>query len=211
MNKQSGFGLIEVVVTVIVIAVLSAAGYLFYQGLNKQNNETDSSANSSTESASPTNHDHDSLSQEDHDAMMADWKTYTSQTHNFSFKYPQNWLVQEETAQEVLETSSDSPRNVMVYNADNVHVLGFFDYLGIGCEETPTGNEPVETLSVADTEVSVAKDCNSSWHWITADTEDGNELIITTNFLGKQDEDDARMLLDSVEGLSNIAGNATAP
>lgn len=69
MTKQSGFGMIEIVVALVVVAVLAAAGFLFVQGINKQQ---ESANNSSTESASMSDHDHMSMSNEDHQAMMAD-------------------------------------------------------------------------------------------------------------------------------------------
>lgn len=63
-------------------------------------------------------------------------------------------------------------------------------------------------LTIADTEVIVAKDCNSSWHWITAKSHDGSDLFITTQgFLGQPEEEDARMLLQSLTGISDSKGN----
>lgn len=78
-KQQSGFGLIEILVAVVVIAVLAGAGYLFVQNMNSQSDNT-SNDNSSTESAS--------MDHEDHESMMDGWQTFTSSTYDFSCKYP---------------------------------------------------------------------------------------------------------------------------
>ena len=196
-KRQSGFGLIEVLVAVVVIAVLAGAGYLFVQNMNSQSNNT-STNNSSTESAS--------MDHEDHESMMEGWQTFTSSTYDFSFKYPENWSVTEST----VETYPNQP-NAIVKNEADEEVLGIYGYLGTGCEDMPTGNEPTEKVTVADTEVTVAKDCNSNWSWVMADAADGSDLTITTwGFLGTADEDNARMLLESVTGLSDIMAHSMA-
>lgn len=196
-KQQSGFGLIEILVAVVVIVVLAGAGYLFVQNMNSQSDNT-STNNSSTESAS--------MDHEDHESMMEGWQTFTSSTYDFSFKYPENWSVAEST----VETFPNQP-NAIVKNEAGEEVLGVYGYLGTGCEDTPTGNEPTEKVTVADTEVTVTKDCNSNWSWIMADAADGSDLTITTwSFLGEADENEARMLLGSVTGLSNIMAHDMA-
>lgn len=196
-KQQSGFGLIEILVAVVVIAVLAGAGYLFVQNMNSQSDNT-SNDNSSTESAS--------MDHEDHESMMDGWQTFTSSTYDFSFKYPENWSVAEST----VETYPNQP-NAIVKNEAGEEVLGIYGYLGTGCEEPVTGNEPTTEVTVADTEVTVAKDCNTNWGWIDAQSADGSELTVTIwQFMGKADEDNARMVLDSVTGLSNIMAHAMA-
>lgn len=194
MQKQSGFGVIEMLVAVVVVAVLAGAGYLFVQNMNSDSNVEDTK--SSTESAT--------VDHEDHDAMMADWKTFTSETYNFSFKYPKEWSVVEEE----VESFPNQP-NAKVKNESGKEVFGIYGYLGAGCETPITGNEPTETITVADTEVTVAKNCNSSWSWITAEAVNGDKLIVTTwDFLGMAEEEDARMALDSLTGVAKVLSNS---
>lgn len=194
MNKQTGFGVIEILVAVIVVAVLAAAGYLFVQGLDKQN-VAETENKSSTESATVTH--------EDHEEMMANWKVFSSDTYGFTFKHPESWTITEAP-----DISFPDKSNVVVKNQAGEEVLGIYGYLGTGCEAPVTGNEPTQDVAIGDSEVTVTKDCNSNWSWITADTQNGTNVTITTwNFIGQADEEDALMLLSSVVGLTNVVAN----
>jgi Tfp pilus assembly protein PilE len=83
---DSGFGIVELIIIVAVIGIIGAGGYVFYTKYNKtaaNNSSTTKSADTAKPAQTqPTTQPAD---------PYAGWKSYTSPSLKFSFKYPSDW------------------------------------------------------------------------------------------------------------------------
>lgn len=79
MKKDKGFGLIQTLAVIIVVAVIATAGGFVYKHNHKTNNvNTTSKSATNTNTPQPVD-------------PTASWTTYSSQTGKFSLRYPSSW------------------------------------------------------------------------------------------------------------------------
>ncbi len=84
-NKQSGFGILLVVIIILVLASLTILGYRLYGNYNKP------SAISNTSSIAQTNTQTNTQTQTID--PYAGWKTYCDDARKVCFQYPADWMI----------------------------------------------------------------------------------------------------------------------
>jgi Tfp pilus assembly protein PilE len=116
-NNQSGFSALDIVLGIVLVAAIAAAGYFSYQNMHK-------SAKSPTASVSLLVHATPTPSQD----PTAGWKTYTSAFEQASFKYPSTWAMKQTQGSD--PTTNDyqvtltSPHGLMLKYTDDVSGIG---------------------------------------------------------------------------------------
>jgi Tfp pilus assembly protein PilE len=118
INNQKGFAVVEVVLSVLLLAAIGFAGYFAYKDHQNKSTKTASittvaSKPTTTTPASPT----------------AGWKTYTSSYEQASFKYPASWSLSSQPDQLADQTGVNdvtltSPNGLTLNYSDSVSGLG---------------------------------------------------------------------------------------
>jgi hypothetical protein len=88
--NQKGFAVLHIVLILIVVAIVGFAGWYVYKA-NKDTNSTLNNLDNSEISITATPTPAPTIEDE-----TADWKIYTSEKYKFSFKYPADWVVDDE-------------------------------------------------------------------------------------------------------------------
>ena len=189
MQNNKGFGLIELVIAVIVVVVLIAAGYIFIQGMQEDSGSSD------PEVATQTAEQHHESQNND---PMDDWPSYSFDKYGITFQHPQDWQVEVDT----VENFQDQP-NILIKDGSDQIVLGIYGYRDSACEEfSPTRDvEDQPGLRIGQYEAVVVESCQEAGRYIHASTTEGQNVIISTDFMDQPQKDDARMLLETVSGL----------
>jgi Tfp pilus assembly protein PilV len=102
-DRQSGFGRVEIVLIVFVIAALGVTGLVVYQH-HKPSNAMNSAATSQTQL---TTQPQSTVTQSAQANPYQGWNTYTSAEEKSSFKYPTNWTVTKSVIVPI-DTNADS-------------------------------------------------------------------------------------------------------
>ena len=84
-KNEKGFGIVELILIIVVIGLIMAVGWLFFDRQKEKNNETTGNnvqqqVVKNTETQEETKPD-----------PTASWQTYTNVNGKFSFKYPPTW------------------------------------------------------------------------------------------------------------------------
>lgn len=85
MKQQKGFGLLGIILTILVLAIIGFAGWYIWK---KQNNNSDKNANTSQNNGKNS----DKPVEAD---PTDDWATYANIPGEFSFKHPKSWVFAE--------------------------------------------------------------------------------------------------------------------
>lgn len=86
INNQKGFGMVEVIIILIVLALLGTVGWYVWK---KQNDKEKKGASTTSQQ---TNKDNPAAVEEKAPDATADWTTYTNTPGKFSFKHPKTWV-----------------------------------------------------------------------------------------------------------------------
>ncbi|HEX7259671.1 MAG TPA: hypothetical protein VF272_01940 [Candidatus Saccharimonadia bacterium] len=121
---QRGFGALEMVLAVLLLVAIGAAGYFAYQARQAQR---DPVANVGT----PKN----AQSVESSNAG-ASWKTYKSNYEMTSFRYPANWTVKAETIPNLPNVPEAKMVTLRSPQGFELHYFDVLTGLGGGCPET---------------------------------------------------------------------------
>ncbi len=88
--RSAGFGIVEVVLVVVVIAIVGFVGWRIYDASKAKPTTTSSSQQ---QSSSTTTTQTGGQSQSQPADVYAGWKTYTASLKKYSFRYPPDWTV----------------------------------------------------------------------------------------------------------------------
>ncbi len=188
MKNTKGFGVIEIVVAIVIVAILAGAGYVLMQSLQRDNqtNPTEQSNQGSQD-----HHDHQT---------MAGWEEYQFDQYGLTFHHPADWQVEVAT----VEGFENQP-NILIKDGNNALVLGIYGYRGDddGCDMPAYDLADQPNLKIGQYPATVLGTCSDVENWIGVNmtSNDNHLLAITTNFLGQPQENQARMLLESMTGL----------
>lgn len=135
-NKQTGFGIVELIVVIVVIGVLGATGWFVYQ-------YTRAKATNTTGSTHSTKQQTNTKTQPD---VYANWKTYCDTVYHYCFKYPQDWTFSSNTAAKLGDTGGASLLNpaktvgvryVNAYTQDS----GIRNFMTVSLDKLTTANQ----------------------------------------------------------------------
>ena len=93
-SQQRGFGVIELLLILAVVAVLAGAGVYLYH----REHRTTTTNNNSTQA------NQNNMPKPD---LYEGWKTYTDSTHHYSFKYPAGWTIDTSSSEQVTLSNTD--------------------------------------------------------------------------------------------------------
>lgn len=85
-KNEKGFGLVELILIIVVIGLIVAVGWLFFDRQKEKNNETTGN-NVQQQVVKNTE-----IQEETKPDPTASWQTYTNDNGKFSFKYPPTWM-----------------------------------------------------------------------------------------------------------------------
>ncbi|HXH26675.1 MAG TPA: prepilin-type N-terminal cleavage/methylation domain-containing protein [Candidatus Acidoferrum sp.] len=94
-KKQAGFGVVEIVVAVLIVAVLAYGGYRLYGHFSKPaaTNNTGSNQTGGTQAQADP---------------YVGWKTYCDTLKNACFKYPSNWVISAHSGSAIVKSPDAS-------------------------------------------------------------------------------------------------------
>src|ERR1700683_3369487 len=81
-NSQAGFGIVEVVIVLVIVAIVGAAGWLIYKNHHKVTPATTMSSSSETNKPATVPA-----------SAYAGWKTASFTQEGLTLKYPSGWSV----------------------------------------------------------------------------------------------------------------------
>lgn len=88
-SNQEGFSVIEILLVIVVVGLIGAVGWLAY---DRQNNSSDTTEDTNTQLSQQETNDTDS---DTTTSTYEGWKSYETEA-GVSFKYPANWVLEDE-------------------------------------------------------------------------------------------------------------------
>lgn len=101
-KKQYGFGVVEII---LIVAILGVLGFVGWQVWHAQTSKVDNNVASDT--PAPAASTTESTANPD---QYADWKTYTLQYEKFSFKYPSDFTLNDESGPDEYVSTNGTDR-----------------------------------------------------------------------------------------------------
>jgi hypothetical protein len=98
INNQSGFGIVEIIALVVILALIGSVSYVIYKDHHKTNTTRLASAltpksSSTTNTTLPSKISSGYPIYESTATVPSSWLTYTNSNYNFSIAHPSNWSV----------------------------------------------------------------------------------------------------------------------
>lgn len=115
MQKQSGFGALEIVSAIAIVGLLAVVGWFAYSTITKNNSQADRAQSAPTKDITQN-------------AKKVAKKTYTSSQLGLSFDYPADWVVKTNPTNGNAGTGDNSAGDNMVVVSPTGYTL-FFDEL----------------------------------------------------------------------------------
>lgn len=81
-NKQQGFGAVEIIILIVVLALIGFGGWYVWQAQNRQAEQLQTNNQQDPNDSDP----------------YENWKSYCDEAHKACFKYPSDWTVEAESA-----------------------------------------------------------------------------------------------------------------
>lgn len=125
-------------------------------------------------------------------------KTYVSQKYGYSFKYPKNWDISLESANNGLK----SGENVTLINERGISIMSIDTVIrGIGCQSPLSVTEG--SFIIGETNVKQDDFCGTKRYFIDGTTHNGVPIQIAIYYMESSPGDDlaAREVLKSIENI----------
>lgn len=106
--------ILPIILSILLVLALGAAGYFAYMYY-----QPDIPGLTSTETTEPT------PSPTPNSNPTTDWKTYSSEVHNVSFKYPNSWTIKEELSEYKCGPNEDVICNTKIFLSKNDATINF--------------------------------------------------------------------------------------
>jgi hypothetical protein len=136
-NSQSGFGVVEVVLIVVIIALIGLAGWFVYRDHHKTT-VANTTISSSSKPATSTSTKTATTTPTQSANPYAGWDTATLQYEKITYQYPSNWTLQDNSETMADANSSLSPVGCTLNNGQDIVTLtapsGAFVTLDTGVE-----------------------------------------------------------------------------
>ena len=142
-EHQSGFGTVEILLVVLVVAALAATGLVVYQRHKTNNAKDRAAANQTQTTTQPQNTTSTQPAQPD---VYANWKTYCDSIYRYCFKYPQDWTFSANTAAKLGDTGGatlSNPANTIqvVYTNAYTQDSGVQSFMPISLDKPTAANQ----------------------------------------------------------------------
>lgn len=145
-KSQSGFAHLMILVIILVLALIGALGFVYWQNFIQEKDDS-----SITPTSSDTSNDTSNGTE-----VAVEYKTYTTGIHNVSFQYPSNWTLGE--LSKPWQGENDWNRSMNIKN-DSGEVVAelVLGVSGLGGTCSGIAEEDLPAYSVIDSEPSSVK------------------------------------------------------
>ncbi len=123
--------------------------------------------------------------------QIGNWKTYVNQEYGYTFDYQAGWIIQ--------EANDRGQTSISVLNSKNDKLLSIGHLPGWGCTEPPPRTPNV--FVIGDQTLRWSDTCGTKNYYFGLVTPSGKKLDIAIYFIGSPEEEDARKLLKSLQGV----------